>query len=80
MTVPDIRIDWKTYVPEDKEDRLLELLVFYGPPFPLRDQAGNELFYPEISEADSPESPSLSNVSVSSLAVASSVSQGHRAW
>ncbi|XP_060241055.1 deleted in lung and esophageal cancer protein 1 [Meriones unguiculatus] len=68
----DIRIDWKTFVPEDKEDRLLELLVFYGPPFPLRDQAGNELLYPDIPEASSPGSPSLSNVSVSSLAVASS--------
>ncbi|XP_073916120.1 deleted in lung and esophageal cancer protein 1 isoform X2 [Castor canadensis] len=48
----DIRLDWETYVPENKEDRLLELLVFYGPPFPLRDQAGNELPCPETSEVE----------------------------
>ncbi|XP_011532620.1 deleted in lung and esophageal cancer protein 1 isoform X3 [Homo sapiens] len=46
----DIRLDWETYVPEDKEDRLVELLVFYGPPFPLRDQAGNELVCPDTPE------------------------------
>ncbi|XP_011808719.1 PREDICTED: deleted in lung and esophageal cancer protein 1 isoform X2 [Colobus angolensis palliatus] len=46
----DIRLDWETYVPDDKEDRLVELLVFYGPPFPLRDQAGNELVCPDTSE------------------------------
>uniref|UniRef100_G1QZF9 DLEC1 cilia and flagella associated protein n=1 Tax=Nomascus leucogenys TaxID=61853 RepID=G1QZF9_NOMLE len=46
----DIRLDWETYVPEDEEDRLVELLVFYGPPFPLRDQAGNELVCPDTPE------------------------------
>ncbi|XP_042137976.2 deleted in lung and esophageal cancer protein 1 isoform X1 [Peromyscus maniculatus bairdii] len=66
----DIRLDWETYVPEEKEDRLLELLVFYGPPFPLRDQAGNELVCP--SEGSSPQSPSPSNMSASSHAVPSS--------
>ncbi|MEJ1285902.1 deleted in lung and esophageal cancer 1 [Cricetulus griseus] len=68
----DIRLDWETYVPEEKEDRLLELLVFYGPPFPLRDQDGNELLCPETSEASSPWCPSPSNMSVSSHAVPSS--------
>ncbi|XP_052579890.1 deleted in lung and esophageal cancer protein 1 isoform X3 [Peromyscus californicus insignis] len=66
----DIRLDWETYVPEEKEDRLLELLVFYGPPFPLRDQAGKELVCP--SESSSPQSPSPSNMSASSHAVLSS--------
>lgn len=47
----DIRLDWETYTPEDREDRLLELLVFYGPPFPLRDHAGNDLLYPETPES-----------------------------
>ncbi|XP_051058224.1 deleted in lung and esophageal cancer protein 1 [Phodopus roborovskii] len=75
----DIRLDWATYVPEEKEDRLLELLVFYGPPFPLLDQAGNELLCPETPEASSPESPSLSSVSVSSHAVPSSGSCSTRA-
>lgn len=79
MLSSDIRLDWETYVPEEKEDRLLELLVFYGPPFPLRDQDGNELLCPETSEASSPWCPSPSNMSVSSHAVPSSVSRstGH---
>ncbi|XP_014701250.1 deleted in lung and esophageal cancer protein 1 isoform X1 [Equus asinus] len=60
----DIRLDWETYVPEDKEDRLVELLVFYGPPFPLRDQAGNDLVCPETPESSSSIwSPSPSNMS-----------------
>ncbi|KAL1782479.1 deleted in lung and esophageal cancer protein 1 [Sigmodon hispidus] len=67
----DIRLDWETYVPEEKEDQLLDLLVFYGPPFPLRDQAGNELMCPEPSEGSSPRSPSPSNVSGSSHVVPS---------
>ncbi|XP_036049559.1 deleted in lung and esophageal cancer protein 1 [Onychomys torridus] len=66
----DIRLDWETYLPEQKEDRLLELLVFYGPPFPLRDQAGNELVC--RSEGSSPQSPTPSNTSASSHAVPSS--------
>uniref|UniRef100_A0A8C9P8S3 DLEC1 cilia and flagella associated protein n=1 Tax=Spermophilus dauricus TaxID=99837 RepID=A0A8C9P8S3_SPEDA len=65
----DIRLDWVTYVPEDKEDKLVDLQVFYGPPFPLRDQAGNEIVYPETPESSSlPWSPSPSSVSESSHA------------
>ncbi|XP_040145947.1 deleted in lung and esophageal cancer protein 1 isoform X2 [Ictidomys tridecemlineatus] len=67
----DIRLDWVTYVPEDKEDKLVDLLVFYGPPFPLRDQAGNEIVYPETPESSSlPWSPSPSSMSESSHAAA----------
>lgn len=63
----DIRLDWVIYVPEDKEDKLVDLLVFYGPPFPLRDQTGNEIMYPETPESTSlPWSPSPSNESESS--------------
>uniref|UniRef100_H0WZT8 DLEC1 cilia and flagella associated protein n=1 Tax=Otolemur garnettii TaxID=30611 RepID=H0WZT8_OTOGA len=70
----DIRLDWETYTPEDKEDQLVELLVFYGPPFPLRDQAGNELVCPETPEGNVfLLSPSPSNVSISSLEAAPSV-------
>ncbi|XP_023575563.1 deleted in lung and esophageal cancer protein 1 isoform X2 [Octodon degus] len=57
----DIRLDWETYVPEDREDKLVELLVFYGPPFPLRDQAGNDVLCPELPKSSSflrPLSPS----------------------
>lgn len=67
MSAPDIRLDWVIYVPEDKEDKLVDLLVFYGPPFPLRDQTGNEIMYPETPESTSlPWSPSPSNESESS--------------
>ncbi|XP_053456832.1 deleted in lung and esophageal cancer protein 1 isoform X5 [Nycticebus coucang] len=70
----DIRLDWETYTPEDKEDRLVELLVFYGPPFPLRDQAGKELVCPETPEGSVfLLSPSPSYVSLSSLEAAPSV-------
>ncbi|NP_796091.2 deleted in lung and esophageal cancer protein 1 homolog isoform 1 [Mus musculus] len=72
----DIRLDWETYIPEEKADRLLELLVFYGPPFPLRDQDGSEIVCPETSEASLPGSPCPSNVSVSSHTVPSTVSSG----
>uniref|UniRef100_A0A8D0S1E4 Deleted in lung and esophageal cancer protein 1 Ig-like domain-containing protein n=1 Tax=Sus scrofa TaxID=9823 RepID=A0A8D0S1E4_PIG len=63
----DIRLDWETYIPEDREDWLVELLVFYGPPFPPRDQAGNDLLCPETPESSSSfGSPCPSNVSESS--------------
>ncbi|XP_031199862.1 deleted in lung and esophageal cancer protein 1 isoform X2 [Mastomys coucha] len=77
----DIRLDWETYIPEENADRLLELLVFYGPPFPLRDQDGNEIVYSETSEASLPGSPCPSSVSVSSHNVPSlgSCSGGTRA-
>ncbi|XP_064133559.1 deleted in lung and esophageal cancer protein 1 [Loxodonta africana] len=69
----DIRLDWETYVPEDKEERLVDLLVFYGPPFPLRDQAGNELVCPETPETSVFSwSPCPSNVSNSSHEAAQS--------
>lgn len=76
---PDIRLDWETYAPEAKEDQLLELLVFYGPPFPLRDQDGNEVLCPETPESSSSsQTPSVSNESSessSSPEVAHSVSK-----
>ncbi|XP_016051691.1 PREDICTED: deleted in lung and esophageal cancer protein 1, partial [Miniopterus natalensis] len=69
----DIRLDWETYAPEEKEDQLLELLVFYGPPFPLRNQDGNELLWPETPESSrSFWSPSVSHESMSSLEAAHS--------
>jgi hypothetical protein len=55
--------------------------VFYGPPFPLRDQAGNELPCPETSEVSLLWSSSPSNVSESSHVAALSVSgRGERMW
>ncbi|XP_037004212.2 deleted in lung and esophageal cancer protein 1 isoform X2 [Artibeus jamaicensis] len=71
----DIRLDWETYAPEEKEDQLVDLLVFYGPPFPLQDQAGNDLLSPEIPESsNSPPSPSLSHESSSHEATQSAKS------
>ncbi|XP_022409673.1 deleted in lung and esophageal cancer protein 1-like isoform X1 [Delphinapterus leucas] len=76
----DIRLDWETYAPEAKEDRLLELLVSYGPPFPLRDQAGNGLLCPETPESSSSFwSPSPSDVSKSSREAAQSAEGGSSA-
>ncbi|XP_058513175.1 deleted in lung and esophageal cancer protein 1 [Ochotona princeps] len=67
----DIRLDWETYVPEVREDRLLELLLFYGPPFPRRDEAGNELVCPGTSESHSSSlSPMPSDGSESSSGAA----------
>ncbi|KAM5280061.1 deleted in lung and esophageal cancer protein 1 [Ctenodactylus gundi] len=67
----DIRLDWETYIPEDREDKLLELLVVYGPHFPLRDQAGNEILCSDSSEnSSSLLSSSLSNMSESSHVIA----------
>lgn len=55
----------------------MELLVFYGPPFPLQDQAGNDLLYPEIPESsNSSGSRGLSHESLSSQEAAQSVSKG----
>ncbi|XP_059520387.1 deleted in lung and esophageal cancer protein 1 isoform X2 [Myotis daubentonii] len=69
----DIRLDWETYTLEEREDQLLELLVFYGPPFPLRDQDGNEVLCPETQESSSSsQSPSVSKESSSSPEVAHS--------
>nr|XP_036870419.1 deleted in lung and esophageal cancer protein 1 isoform X6 [Manis javanica] len=68
-----IRLDWETYAPEDREDRLVELLVFYGSPFPLWDQVGNDLLCPETPESSSScWSPSPSNASGSSQETISS--------
>ncbi|XP_014439834.1 deleted in lung and esophageal cancer protein 1 [Tupaia chinensis] len=79
----DIRLDWETYVPEDREDQLLELRVFYGPRFPLRDQAGNELVCPETPDSSSSRSSSdpsnlleFSREAVPSVESSSSTSDG----
>uniref|UniRef100_A0A4X2LHU3 DLEC1 cilia and flagella associated protein n=2 Tax=Vombatus ursinus TaxID=29139 RepID=A0A4X2LHU3_VOMUR len=66
----DIRIDWETYSPEENEDKLLDFLVVYGTPFPLRDAAGVEMDSKEeptsdssfvASSSQSPASPDSTN-------------------
>ncbi|KAM5314310.1 deleted in lung and esophageal cancer protein 1 isoform 2-T2 [Glossophaga mutica] len=76
----DIRLDWETYAPEEKEDQLVELLVFYGPPFPLQNQAGNDFLSPEIPESSSSSwSPNFSHESLSSHEAAQSAESSSRA-
>ncbi|KAM6452904.1 deleted in lung and esophageal cancer protein 1 [Liasis olivaceus] len=39
----DIRMDWESYNQDKDDDKLIDLLVFYGEPFPIRDTDGNEI-------------------------------------
>nr|XP_028605453.1 deleted in lung and esophageal cancer protein 1 isoform X1 [Podarcis muralis] len=39
----DIRMDWESYNQDKDDDKLVDLLVFYGAPFPVRDLDGNEI-------------------------------------
>ncbi|XP_074841264.1 deleted in lung and esophageal cancer protein 1 [Carettochelys insculpta] len=39
----DIRMDWETYNQEKDDEKLVDLLVFYGPPFPIKDIDENEI-------------------------------------
>ncbi|XP_054847469.1 deleted in lung and esophageal cancer protein 1 [Eublepharis macularius] len=39
----DIRMDWESYNQDKDDDKLVDLLVFYGAPFPIKDMDGNEI-------------------------------------
>jgi len=39
----DIRIDWQTLNVSPEDDQLMDLIVTFGKPFPLRDKNGNEI-------------------------------------
>uniref|UniRef100_A0ABM5GMR3 Deleted in lung and esophageal cancer protein 1 isoform X2 n=1 Tax=Pogona vitticeps TaxID=103695 RepID=A0ABM5GMR3_9SAUR len=39
----DIRMDWESYNQDKDDDKLVDLLVFYGAPFPIKDLDGNEI-------------------------------------
>ncbi|XP_034257522.1 deleted in lung and esophageal cancer protein 1 isoform X2 [Pantherophis guttatus] len=39
----DIRMDWESYNQDKDDDKLIDLLVFYGAPFPIKDADGNEI-------------------------------------
>uniref|UniRef100_A0A8B9RPH8 Deleted in lung and esophageal cancer protein 1 Ig-like domain-containing protein n=1 Tax=Astyanax mexicanus TaxID=7994 RepID=A0A8B9RPH8_ASTMX len=39
----DIRMDWLTYNKESEDGKLIDLIVAYGEPFPLKDADGNEV-------------------------------------
>ncbi|XP_053571638.1 LOW QUALITY PROTEIN: deleted in lung and esophageal cancer protein 1 [Bombina bombina] len=51
----DIRIDWETYNKE-KDSKLLDLVVLYGEPFPLKDIDGNEIDESRMDLQDSKDS------------------------
>ncbi|XP_026793913.3 deleted in lung and esophageal cancer protein 1 isoform X1 [Pangasianodon hypophthalmus] len=68
----DIRLDWVTYNKETEDRKLIDLLVAYGEPFPLKDVDGNEVvggpnshvaFLPRLDQSQTPStegsSPSL---------------------
>ncbi|KAM4689079.1 deleted in lung and esophageal cancer protein 1 [Discoglossus pictus] len=52
----DIRIDWETYNKE-QDSKLLDLLVLYGDPFPLKDIDGNEVVGSSLDFPDNDDSP-----------------------
>ncbi|XP_029139257.1 deleted in lung and esophageal cancer protein 1 [Protobothrops mucrosquamatus] len=39
----DIRMDWESYNQDKDDDKLIDLLVFYGAQFPIKDSDGNEI-------------------------------------
>ncbi|XP_026534679.1 deleted in lung and esophageal cancer protein 1 [Notechis scutatus] len=39
----EIRMDWESYNQDKDDDKLIDLLVFYGTPFPIKDPDGNEI-------------------------------------
>ncbi|XP_013928134.1 PREDICTED: deleted in lung and esophageal cancer protein 1 [Thamnophis sirtalis] len=39
----DIRMDWESYNQDKDDDKLIDLLVFYGAQFPIKDTDGNEI-------------------------------------
>ncbi|CAJ0920509.1 unnamed protein product, partial [Ranitomeya imitator] len=52
-----IRIDWETYNREQETSKLLDLVVLFGDPFPLKDIDGNEIVDSSVDFPESDESP-----------------------
>ncbi|XP_075068288.1 deleted in lung and esophageal cancer protein 1 isoform X2 [Mixophyes fleayi] len=53
----DIRIDWETYNREQDDSKLLDLVLIYGDPFPLKDIDGNEILDSSLDIPESEGSP-----------------------
>ncbi|XP_073437582.1 deleted in lung and esophageal cancer protein 1 isoform X2 [Dendrobates tinctorius] len=53
----DIRIDWETYNREQETSKLLDLVMLFGDPFPLKDIDGNEIVDSSVDFPESDESP-----------------------
>ena len=46
----DIRVDWEMFNTFEGDQKLTDLIVTYGKPFPLRDSDGNEIVPPTESK------------------------------
>lgn len=66
----DIRLDWLTYNKDPEDRKLLDLLVAYGEPFPLKDVDGNEVvggpnshmsFLPRLDQNQTPSTEGSSS-------------------
>ncbi|XP_069503787.1 deleted in lung and esophageal cancer protein 1 isoform X2 [Ambystoma mexicanum] len=55
----DIQLDWEIYNLEKDDRKLIDLLVFYGDPFPLKDMDGNEIIGSRICDITERDAPSL---------------------
>uniref|UniRef100_A0A1B8YA02 Deleted in lung and esophageal cancer protein 1 n=1 Tax=Xenopus tropicalis TaxID=8364 RepID=A0A1B8YA02_XENTR len=51
----DIRIDWETYNMEQSDPKLLDLVLLYGDPFPLKDIDGNEIYVKDLEQTEAAE-------------------------
>ncbi|XP_060755864.1 deleted in lung and esophageal cancer protein 1 [Neoarius graeffei] len=66
----DIRLDWLTYNKETEDRKLIDLVVAYGDPFPLKDVDGNEVvggpnshmaFLPRLGQSQTPSTEGSSS-------------------
>ena len=46
LFLPDIRVDWETHNVVEGDKKLVDLIVTYGKPFPLKDSDDNEIVPP----------------------------------
>ncbi|XP_072009945.1 deleted in lung and esophageal cancer protein 1 isoform X1 [Engystomops pustulosus] len=53
----DIRIDWETYNRDQDPSKLLDVVLLFGDPFPLKDIDGNEIVDSSLDMGDSDNSP-----------------------
>ncbi|XP_069814928.1 deleted in lung and esophageal cancer protein 1 isoform X2 [Dendropsophus ebraccatus] len=53
----DIRIDWETYNRDQDTSKLLDLVLLFGDPFPLKDIDGNEIVDSSLDFPESDNSP-----------------------
>nr|XP_056713113.1 deleted in lung and esophageal cancer protein 1 [Euleptes europaea] len=59
----DIRMDWESYNQDKDDDKLVDLLVFYGAPFPIKDIDGNEIESPCEEKTPTDQTPYSSSSS-----------------